>query len=74
MVDANAPRTPIPWAASHAQHTQSVFGPDPWPYGIEPNRTTIEAFLEYAVEQGVCERSLTPEELFAPQVREFFRV
>lgn len=74
MLDANAPRTPIPWAAAHAQDTQGAFGPDPWPYGVEANRVTIEAFLEYAVEQGVCARPLTAEELFAPQVRDFFRV
>src|SRR3954452_8591591 len=29
------------------------FGDDPWPYGIEPNRVTIEWFLERAYEQGV---------------------
>jgi 4,5-dihydroxyphthalate decarboxylase len=74
MLDANAPRTPVPWAAAHAQRAVSVFGPDLWPYGLEANRTTIEAFLDYAVEQGVCQRRLEPDELFAPQVREFFRV
>lgn len=74
MLDANAPRTPVPWAAAHASRTQAVFGCDLWPYGVAPNVTTIAAFIEYAVEQGVCERALAPEELFAPQVREFFRV
>lgn len=74
MIDANAPRTPVPMAAAHAQRARMIFGEDLWPYGLEPNRTTIEAFLEYAVEQGVCERLLSPDELFAPQVREFFRV
>jgi 4,5-dihydroxyphthalate decarboxylase len=74
MLDANAPRTPVPWAAAHTQRVQSILGADPWPYGLDANRATIEAFLEYAVEQGVCERSLEPEDLFAPQVLEFFRV
>jgi 4,5-dihydroxyphthalate decarboxylase len=74
MLDANAPRTPVPLAVAHANHIRTVFGPDLWPYGVEPNVTTIAAFIEYAVEQGVCERSLAPEELFVPQAREFFRV
>jgi 4,5-dihydroxyphthalate decarboxylase len=74
MLDANAPRTPVPWAPAHASRTQAVFGPDPWPYGVAPNVATITAFIEFAVEQGVCERPVAPEELFAPQVREFFRV
>ena len=74
MLDANAPRTPVPLAAAHANNIRAVFGPDLWPYGVEPNVTTIAAFIKYAVEQGVCERSLAPEELFVPQAREFFRV
>ena len=41
-----------------------LFGRDHWPYGIEPNRSTLEAFLRYAYEQGTCHRILTPEEIF----------
>ena len=36
-------------------------------YGIAPNRVTLEAFLDYTYEQGVCARRLPVEELFAPQ-------
>ena len=45
-----------------------------WPYGIEPNRRTLEAFLRYAYEQGVCHHLLKPDELFPPQVRGSYRV
>jgi 4,5-dihydroxyphthalate decarboxylase len=31
---------------------------------VEANRATLEAFLLYAWEQGVCTRRLAPEELF----------
>jgi 4,5-dihydroxyphthalate decarboxylase len=41
-----------------------LFGKDYFPYGIEPNRRTLEAFLKYAHEQGVCKRHLDVEELF----------
>lgn len=74
MLDANAPRSPIPWAAATAAATAALFDDDPWPYGIESNRPTLEAFLGWAHEQGVCERRLDPGDLFAPGVREFYRV
>jgi 4,5-dihydroxyphthalate decarboxylase len=74
MVDPNAPFTPVPWAWVHAQRVQEQLGHDFWPYGIEPNRTTLETFLRYAHEQRVCERLLTPDELFVDEVRSVFRI
>jgi 4,5-dihydroxyphthalate decarboxylase len=73
-LDVNAPRVPIPWAAANAQRAQELMGEDPWPYGIEPNRATLETFLRFAHEQGVCARALEPDELFVPEVREAFTV
>jgi 4,5-dihydroxyphthalate decarboxylase len=58
---------PIAWHAEYAQRTKAIIGDDIFPYGIEPNRVTLEAFLDYAYEQGVCSRRLSVEELFAPQ-------
>jgi 4,5-dihydroxyphthalate decarboxylase len=73
-LDVNAPRFPVPWAAANAHHAQELMGEDFWPYGIEPNRRTLEAFLQFAHEQGVCARRLTPEELFVEQVQQAFTV
>jgi 4,5-dihydroxyphthalate decarboxylase len=73
-LDSNAPRFPVPWGFANAQRAAETFGEDFWPYGIEPNRRALEAFLDYAHEQGVCATRLAPEELFAPQVRSAFRV
>jgi 4,5-dihydroxyphthalate decarboxylase len=58
---------PIAWHADFARLTKRIIGDDIFPYGIEPNRITLEAFLDYTYEQGVCARRLTIEELFAPQ-------
>ncbi len=44
--------------------TTSLFGPDPWAYGIEPNRLVLETFLADAREQGLVERPMAPEDLF----------
>jgi 4,5-dihydroxyphthalate decarboxylase len=74
MTDPNAPFTPVPWGWARAQRAQALMGADFWPYGIEPNRRTLETFLQLAHEQGVCERLLEPEELFVDEVRSGFRI
>lgn len=63
--DAMAPRLPLPWVAYDTDRTMAIFGADPYPYGIEPNRTTLEAVLAFAFEQGVAARRLEVEDLFA---------
>jgi 4,5-dihydroxyphthalate decarboxylase len=73
-LEVTAPRFPIPWCFEHARRAQELFGEDHWPYGVEGNRTTLEAFLAYAHEQGVCHRLLTPEDLFPSQVLSRFRI
>ena len=61
---------PLPWLPEHARRWRDVAGEDFWPYGIEGNRPTLEAFLHYAHEQGVATRRLKVEELFAPETLE----
>lgn len=65
---------PIPWGYEVARRMQNVVGEELLPYGIEANRTTLEAFLQYAFEQGVLHRRMQPDELFPPQVQRSFRV
>jgi 4,5-dihydroxyphthalate decarboxylase len=73
-LDATASRFPIPWSYVHAQRAQSRFGRDYWPYGIDDNRPTLDAFLQYAYEQGVCHRRLAVEELFPKQMQTTVKV
>jgi 4,5-dihydroxyphthalate decarboxylase len=72
--DITASSVPLPWIAEHANLSKSILGEDFWPYGIEPNRATLTAFLQYAHEQGVSHRLLTPEELFIPSTLSAVRV
>jgi 4,5-dihydroxyphthalate decarboxylase len=65
---------PLPWGYELARRMQDVVGKELLPYGVEANRVTLDAFLQYAFEQGVCHRRLQPEELFPPQVQKSFRV
>jgi 4,5-dihydroxyphthalate decarboxylase len=53
--------------------TQKIFGDDFWPYGIEPNRVTLEAFLQFAYEQGTLHRRLTVDELYPDEVKHRFK-
>lgn len=69
----NVARFPIPWYTSQAMRARELFGPDFWPYGIEANRPTLEAFLTYAYEQGVAHRRLNVEELFPREVQSFHK-
>ena len=43
-----------------------LVGADPLPYGIEPNRCTLEALVETCVDQQVVPAPVSVEELFAP--------
>ena len=72
--DMAASHFPLPWIPDELRRARELFGDDPWPYGVEGNRPTLDAFLRYAFEQGVCRRELSPDALFAPEVREAFRI
>jgi len=74
FADVTASHAPLAWTGDYVAGLRGVFGDDPFPYGLEPNRRTLEAFLQFAFEQGVCHRKVSPEELFPPQVLTSFRV
>jgi 4,5-dihydroxyphthalate decarboxylase len=65
---------PMPWVPDHMRQWREIAGEDFWPYGIEPNRPTLEAFFQYAHEQGVAKKHLRMEEVFAPETRETFKI
>lgn len=59
-------KTMLPWLGSHARATRELMGQDFWPYGVAPNRRTLEALIRYSFDQGLSARRLQIEELFAP--------
>ena len=67
---------PVPWIYDMVLELGGdIFpGGDYWPYGIEPNRPTIEAFLRFCYDQGLCHRKLEPEDLYPAEVQSVFRV
>lgn len=70
--DMTISRFPVPWLQDHAATVAG--GADPWPYGVEDNRATLEAFLAFAHEQGVLHSEVRPEQLFAASIDEGFRI
>ncbi len=66
--------TMLPWQAAQVEEVKREMGEDWWPYGLAPNRHVLDTFLRYHHEQGLSKRRYKPEELFAPETLESFKV
>jgi 4,5-dihydroxyphthalate decarboxylase len=57
----------LPWLQDEIEEIDAVFpGGDPFPYGVEPNRPTLEALVRYMVEQDFIAKPTALEQLFVP--------
>ena len=56
----------LPWLLDEIEEIDEVFGGDAWPYGIKANRATLEALVQYMVEQHFIARPIAIEDLFVP--------
>jgi 4,5-dihydroxyphthalate decarboxylase len=64
----------LPWAHAHIEDALRDMGDDYWSYGFEKNRAVLDTFLRYHHEQGLSKRRLKPEDLFAPETLEAFKI
>ncbi len=64
----------LPWLNAHVEDAVREMGEDFWPYGLQKNRDTLDTFLRYHHEQGLSKRRLEPEDLFAPETLEAFKI
>lgn len=64
----------LPWLGPMVERTRQVMGADFWPYGVQENRKTLDAVVDYAYRHGTTARKLEVEELFAPSTLERFKV
>ncbi|MBO0752353.1 MAG: ABC transporter substrate-binding protein, partial [Bradyrhizobiaceae bacterium] len=64
LLDPAVSRYPLPWLPVYARRMRELFGGDPFPFGIDENRPTLELFLQYTFEQGIAHRHAKPEEIF----------
>lgn len=67
LQSATNPVVPLPSLFERWLEVRTDFGPDPWPYGLDPNRQVLDTFLGFAAAQGVLHRPLVADELFAPE-------
>lgn len=65
---SGALRYMLPFLPDDIDEIDRVFGGDPWPYGVEPNRPTLEAELQYMVEQDYIAKSMPVADLFVPGI------
>jgi 4,5-dihydroxyphthalate decarboxylase len=64
MKERGALRYMLPWLPADIDEIDEIFDGDPWPYGIEANRPTLEALVQYMVEQHLIPRRIAIEDLF----------
>lgn len=68
MQHSGAQRFMLPWLFDEMADMFELFDGNPWPYGLEANRHTLEAFMQYLVEQRFIETAVPIDEMFAPIV------
>lgn len=56
----------LPFMFADMDEVDELFGGDPWPYGLEPNRPTLEALVRHLREQHFITDAPPIEELFVP--------
>jgi 4,5-dihydroxyphthalate decarboxylase len=74
LCDVNALMVTLPFLEAETRETMAAMGADFWRYGVHENMGEIEALTTYAQEQGLVDRKLSPEDLFAPSVFELSKV
>lgn len=55
----------VPWLHHEIEEIDALFGGDPYPQGVAPNRKTLETLMGYLIEQGFVRQP-------APQIDDMF--
>ncbi|MGZ5828659.1 MAG: ABC transporter substrate-binding protein [Rhizomicrobium sp.] len=66
MRHAGMLQTMMPWMLAQIEEMDKVFGPDPWPYGVDANRKTLDALMSYLVQQSLIAKPIPIDDLFVP--------
>lgn len=74
LYETTALRTMLPWMIAEIEDVRRDMGHDWWPYGFERNRAALDTFLRYHHEQGLSTRRLQPQDLFAAESLEAFKI
>jgi 4,5-dihydroxyphthalate decarboxylase len=74
LTDVNALMVTLPWLEAETKETIATMGADFWKYGAHENMREIEALTQYAYEQGLVDRKVEVDELFAPSTLDISRI
>jgi 4,5-dihydroxyphthalate decarboxylase len=72
--DTSATKVTLPFVEENLKAARELMGEDFWPYGIAPNRKTLEAFLRRHHAEGLSSRLVKVEEMFHPSTYESFKI
>ena len=54
----------LPWMTADLDEIDEVFGGDPWPYGVDVNRPTLEALNQFMEDQYLIAKKVKIDDLF----------
>ena len=74
LSDTSATKVTLPFVEEQLKAARELMGEDFWAYGVEPNRKTLETFLQHHHAQGLSSRLVKVEELFHPSTHETFKL
>jgi 4,5-dihydroxyphthalate decarboxylase len=62
-----AQKTMLPWQLEAVEEMDALFPDgDPWPYGLERNRSTLDALQRHLLDQGLMVKHMALDDLFLP--------
>ena len=64
----------LPFLNWEVDQTIKEMGTNYWAYGLQENEKVLSTFLKYHYDCGLSKRLLKPEELFAPETHESFKI
>lgn len=66
--------TSQPWSVAEHERLQALMGKDYWSYGVAENRHVLETLVRYAFAQGLTQRPLAVDEIFAHSTLESAKI
>ena len=72
--DTSATKVTLPFVEENLKAARELMGEDFWPYGVAPNRKTLETFLRRHHGEGLSSRLVSVDEMFHPSTYESFKI
>lgn len=66
--------TMLPWAVAEEEKMCALLGKDYWSYHVAPNRGVLEKFTSYHYAQGMSQRKVSVEEMFAASTMDLSKI